>query len=336
MKLYLAPEPSLALIRYLRSTEGIDGIPGSPMRKRTISDAINTGRAMSELDFTAQRWLDHVGYPAHAFVPKRTKGTSTNRLVTHVYGESAPHGAFLDLGHGICICSPHFAFMQMCANIDIVDAVALGMELCGFYSRWRLAPDIFADPYYLEYSETQACTFDLPPATKVKRIEEFVKRQKGRRGAVGARAALRLIAGNSASPMETAIYMLLCLPKRLGGYGLPKPTLNPKLIISNPDGLKERYPDLFWQGPNIDVEYNSDSAHSGEWSRYRDSKREIELTVANVRVLPLTRSQLMNADDFDAFAQGLRRMLGIRARAADPAWAYRRSELRRRLLSNWK
>ena len=135
--------------------------------------------------------------------------------------------------------------------------------------------------------------------------------------------------------METAVYLLLCLPKRLGGYGLPKPVLNPKLIVRNPDGTKERYPDLFWTGANIDVEYNSDEAHSGEWSRYRDSKREIELTVANVKVLPLTRPQLLNVDEFDAFAQGLRRLLGVRARAADSGWNHRRAELRRKLLSDW-
>ena len=106
--------------------------------------------------------------------------------------------------------------------------------------------------------------------------------------------------------METAVYLLLCLPKRLGGYGLPKPILNPKIIISNPDGP------------------------------YRDSRREIELTVANIKVLPLTRQQLMSADGFDAFAQGLRRLLGIRSRSFDAQWMYRRDELRQTLLASWE
>ena len=81
---------------------------------------------------------------------------------------------------------------------------------------------------------------------------------------------------------------------------------------------------------------NSDSAHSGEWSRYRDSRREIELTVANIKVLPLTRQQLMSADGFDAFAQGLRRLLGIRSRSFDAQWMYRRDELRQTLLASWE
>ena len=336
MRLYLSPAASLELTRYLRSTNGEDGLMGTPLRKRALIDAVNTVQALDELDNTAQRWLEHAGSPIHALVAHRSKGTSTKRLITHVHSGPVPHGAMLDLGHGICICAPHFMLMQITAQVDLIDAVQIGMELCGMYSRWRLEPGQMGDPYYLSPAENRACTFDLPPATRVNRVQRFVDKQKGDRGATGARAALKWILNNSASPMETAVYLLLCLPKRLGGYGLPKPILNPKLIISNPTGTKERYPDLFWVGANIDVEYNSDSSHSGEWSRYRDSKREIELTVANIKVLPLTRPQVMNVAEFDAFAQGLRRMLKIRSRAADPEWSYRRDELHRRLLSSWQ
>ena len=335
MKLYLAPESSLKLIRYLRSTNGADGLMGNPMRKRQLADAINTVRGIDELDETASRWLEHAGSPIEALVDDHSKGTSTKRLVTHVHSDPMPHGTLIDLGHSVCICSPHFTFMRMAAQLDLLDAVQMGMELCGTYSRWRLEPDVMGDPYYSTHSEERACTFDLPRSMSKTRVQTFVERQQGQRGAVGARAALPWVLDNSASPMETAVYLLLCLPKRLGGYGLPKPVLNPKLIVSNPDGRKERYPDLFWIGANIDIEYNSDAEHSGEWARYRDSKREVELTVANVRVLPLTRAQLMNTDEFDAFAQGLRRMLGKRSRTADPEWVYRRNELRKRLLAEW-
>ena len=335
MKLFLAPESSLELTRYLRSTNGEDGLAGASMRKRTLADAIRTGRAIDELDETAQRWLEHAGAPIHAFVNDRAKGTSTKRLVTHVYGGSIPTGALLDLGHDVCMCAPHFMFVQLAAKVDVIDAALIGMELCGTYSRWRLDPGEMGDPYYREYAENQACTFKVPSAMRMKRVEAFIARQRGHRGSVGTRAALRLMADGSASPMETAICLLLCLPKRLGGYGLPKPLLNPRITVSNPNGTVVRFPDLFWPGANIDVEYNSDSEHSGEWSRYRDSKREIELTVGNIKVLPLTRPQLMNVSEFDAFAQGLRRMLGIRSRPGDLSWEYRRDELRRRLLSNW-
>lgn len=336
MKLYLAPESSFELMRYLRSVNGEAGLEGKKVRKKALDDAINTQRALSELDVVAQGWLDHAGSPVHAFVPDRAKGTSIKQLVTHVLAEPVPRGLFLDIGHDVCICTPQFAFQRLAARADLVDAVGIGMELCGSYSRWRLEPHVMGDPYYREHSETQSCTFNLPPATSAKRLNLFVERSAGEPGAVGARAALRWVADGSASLMETAVYLMLCLPKRLGGYGLPKPVLNPELTIKNPDGAKKRYPDLYWSRGSIDVEYNSDSAHSGEWARYRDSKREIELTVADVRVLPLTRAQLMNAEEFDAFAHGLRHMLGIRRRGYDLGWEFRRDELRRKLLAGWQ
>lgn len=336
MKLYLTPEPSLELIRYLRSTNGEDGIGGSTMRKRTLSDALNTTRALDELDTTAQLWLSHIDGPVHAFVGDHAKGTSTKRLITHVLSGSIPHGCFINLGHGVCICSPNFVFLQMASKLSLLEAAQLGMELCGSYSHWRLVPRQMGDPYYFERPETRACTFEIPPAASVVRLLPFLERMRGQRGVRNALAAIRWMADDSASPMETAVFLLLSLPKRLGGYGLPKPVLNPKLIISNPDGSKERYPDMFWAGANIDVEYNSDAAHSGEWARYRDSKREIEMTVANLKVLPLTRPQLMRVEEFDAFARGLRRMLGIRARGADLGWQFRRDELHETLLKDWK
>ena len=335
MKLYLAPEPSLALIRYLRSTSGDDGLTGSPKRKRALNDAIHSARHISELDETAQRLLSHVEEPIHAYVADKSDGTVTKRLVTHMLSGPIPNGAFLDIGHDICICTPQFAFMQMATTLDLLDAIAVGMELCGYYSRWRLEPNVMGNPYYFEHTETQTCTFNLPQALHQSQLKAFVERQAGHRGAVNSRAALRWVIDGAASPMETAVYLLLCLPKRLGGYGLPKPILNPKLTISNPGGVKERYPDLYWSKGSIDVEYNSDSAHSGEWARYRDSKREVEFAVANVKVLPLTRHQLMDAEEFDSFAQGLRRMLGIRTRPFDHAWRYRRDELRRNLAKRW-
>ena len=335
MRLYLAPEPSLELIRYLRSVNGEDGLDCAPVRKLVLNDAINNVRALNELDATAQLWLSHVSRPVQAYVADRARGTSTKQLVTRLFSEDVPYGAFINAGHGVCLCSPAFTFMQLATKLDTIELLRVGMELCGSYSRWQLAPAPSGDPSQPAFEETIGYTYDIPRAMNANLMEGFLERLMGYRGNNGAKLAARWLVNGSASPMETATYLLLCLPKRLGGYGLPKPILNPKLIISNPDGTKVRYPDLFWQGPNIDVEYNSDSDYSGEWARYRDSRREVELTVANVRVLPLTRPQLVDAEQFDAFAQGLRRMLGIRSRKADAGWEARHAELRQVLLAGY-
>ena len=338
MRLYLAPISSLNLIHHLRIENGEGGLQGIAVRKKYLDDAINTKRALDGLDETACRWLGHAGDPIRVYVDDRTRGTSTKHLVTQVLGGPVLSGTFLDIGHGICVCTPQFLFSQMAKELDPIDAISLGMELCGTYSIDHVSSTCEGDAEGLELDRRQksrACTYDLPRAMASSRAVRFTERLWGRRGKREAQTALRWVADGSASPMETAVYLLLCLPKRLGGYGRPKPVFNPKLVISNPDGVKERYPDLFWPGVNIDVEYNSDAEHAGEWARYRDSKREVELVIANVKVLPLTRAQLMDVDEFDAFAQGLRRMLGVRTRPTDSEWIRRRAELRKKLLAMW-
>ena len=332
MKLYLAADSSLELIRYLRSVNGEEGLGGSIVRRNMLDNAMSTVHEVDGLDSTAQSWLNHVKRPIHAFVSDKSKHTTTKQLRTSVFGRQVPYGAILDLGHDICICSPSYTYMQLSMCMDTVGLLQVGMELCGTYSRWRLAPAFAGRPPHRNFDESRKCTFDLPPAMNARRIRSFIERMEGHIGAIKAKPTTRWLLNGSASPMETATYLLLCLPKRLGGYGLPQPLLNPLLIVSNPDGVKRRYPDLFWRGPGIDIEYNSDEDHRGEWARYRDSRREVELTVANVRVLPLTRAQLMDIDSFDAFANGLRRMLGIRTRAKAANWEQRRAALRRQLL----
>lgn len=331
MKLYLAYESSLALMRYLRSTD--DGtIKGTPVKRTTLRDAIWTMHQLKDLKPAAEQLLTHIDGPIHAFVGERKKATRINRLATHLWSDKVLSGSFIDIGHDICISTPSFLFLQMATVLDTAELVALGMELCGHYSKWSLPPARLGDLSPLVKEENRHCTFNLLPAASARKLRAFVDRSKGLHGAVAARTSMRWVLDEAASPMETVVYLLLCLPKRLGGYGLPAPILNPKVIVRGSDGSKERFPDLFWQGAAIDVEYNSDYAHAGDWSRYRDSAREVELVANNITVLPLTRLQVMHKDDFHAFAQSLRRLLGIRGRGFDANWERRHDELRSLLL----
>lgn len=333
MKLYLAYGSALDLARYLRSTEG-GGLKGSTVRRTRLRDAICTAHGLWGLGPTAELRLSHVDPPIHALSGDRCRATITRGLVTHYYGGALPAGSYLDLGNDLCICTAPFLFLQLANILDFTELLSVGMELCGHYSKWRLPPAHPESPELLTPKENHDCTFNLKPATTAAKIRSFLERTGGLHGAVPARAAAKWLLNGAASPMETIIYLLLCLPKRLGGYGLPQPTLNPKVSVRSTDGIVERYPDLYWPERAIDVEYNSDYFHSDDWSRYRDSKREVELVTNRIAVLPLTRQQVMNADDFDAFARGLRRLLGIRSRGFDKGWESRRDNLRGKLLPN--
>ncbi len=329
MKLYLAYESSLELVRYLRST-GDGTIEGTPVRARTLRDAIRSDGQLDGLDSTAQRLLEHTGDQIHAFVSRREHVTKTSRLSTHLLSGSVPMGSFIDIGHDLLVSTPAFMFVQLATKLDFTELILVGLELCGHYSKWRLPPATFEEQQLSarEHKENRDTTFKLIPAARAQRISAYVERNNGMRGVSKARTALKWLLDESASPMESALYLLLCLPRARGGYGLPQPTLNPKVTISTTDGITERYPDLYWIARAIDVEYNSDDDHSGEWARYRDSRREVQLVTNKITVLPLTRVQLMNVDLFYEFADGLRKLLGERKRTTRFDWEARRAALR--------
>ena len=327
MALYLCGRAALDVMRYLRATN--DGeIPGTPARPRRLGNALHTNRQLNELGEEAQRLHAHINGKVEALVPKPEQVTRTSRLETHLWSHAIPRGSFIDLGNGIYLSSPAFLFMQMATELGEVELILLGLELCGSYSFWRL-PSPFGATRDDDLSDV---TYELRPALTAANLKAFVARMSGTRGAVGARKALPYVIDNSASPMESAVYLLLCLPRHLGGRGLPAPLFNVKVNVTTSTTSTCRYPDLYWPVRAVDVEYQSDQDHSGNWARYQDARRQVELEAENVAVLPLTRHQVMDASEFNAFATTVRRMLGVRSRPLPSDWEWRYDNLRRTVL----
>ena len=61
---------------------------------------------------------------------------------------------------------------------------------------------------------------------EVEDVDAFLDSVGKVNGKAKAKRALKYVIDGSLSPMETMVYMLLCLPVMLGGYGLPKPEMN--------------------------------------------------------------------------------------------------------------
>ena len=84
-------------------------------------------------------------------------------------------------------------------------------------------------------------------------------------GRTEALRALGFVMENAASPMETVLALLLCLPYRLGGYGIEKPQFNYRVDV--PTHIRKladrRYCecDLCWPGSNLAAEYDSARYH---------------------------------------------------------------------------
>lgn len=126
----------------------------------------------------------------------------------------------------------------------------------------------------------------------------------------------------SASPRETAFAMLLTLPHRYGGYGLPRPELNaaPSAHRRGHRGSRQSgsfVPDLLWERAGVAVEYNSSGWHSKTGQAARDSRRLNALSMNGMAVYVVTDGLIRSVGDMDALAGEIARKLGVRTRRRD-------------------
>lgn len=244
-------------------------------------------------------------------------------VVCHRCSASLPRGSVVSLGEGLFVASPALTFLHMAESLSVEELVAAGSVLCG---RYRIMDD---------GSVGERSVLETPA-----RLASFVGRASGMRGAPKARRALRFVVDDSASPMETALALLLCLPPLLGGYGLPKPVMNMRIDAveygrhMTGGGTDARFfrGDLCWPQAKLCVEYDSDAYHTGSQRIAHDSWRRAELELAGFMVVTVTKGQLYDRKAMDRLARLLAKRLGARVRRRDAAYEERQMALRRVLL----
>ena len=157
------------------------------------------------------------------------------------------------------------------------------------------------------------------------------------RGASNAIRAIDLAIDHLGSPYETILYLFLCLPRKLGGYGRPKPVANqpiaPKSREAHLVAQHNFYPDLFWPDKQLIVEYDSFKHHSTPKKTEHDARRRNDLESIGYRVMIANRSIVSSAALFSQFADNVRRELGVRSRPETAHCRDSRMQLRRLLLA---
>ena len=233
-----------------------------------------------------------------------------------------PQGAcsFCCIGDREYVSSPQATFLQLASVVSMVELIEVGYELCA--------------SFFIRNGEIVERT----PVTNVERMREYIGKCTGVRGCAKASEALRYVANGAASPMEVKVSMLLTLPHKWGGYGLPIPVLNRPVHIPEElrDAAEKSYylVDMFWPQALLGVEYDSDSNHSGADSLNADSKKRSYLDVLGVRVLSLTNSQVVDLDCMDHFVSAIERNLAIKKRCTMKDFRERQHTLRAKLLWN--
>lgn len=230
-----------------------------------------------------------------------------------------PERSFVDAGEGFLMSTPEFCFLQMANRLSLARLIMLGYELCGTYVLVDKGPAPRRDA----------------PLTTVAKLRTFVEGASNARGRKKALRALRYVLDRSASPMESALAMLLCLPYGLGGYGLPEPRLNYRVDV--PPSFramadrKHCVCDLCWPESKLAAEYDSELHHADLERRESDARRRSTLITLGFTVVTVSKGQVMDSGAFNRLAHQLAKRLGKRLRYVDPGFTRAHLELRAEL-----
>lgn len=289
-------------------------------RAKPQAKAVPNAAQVWETDFAARGVrADRV----HLVVADAAARGKASRVAYHVWKGPASGASFVRVAPGVYVGTPEACFAQMATELSVVELILLGFELCSTYA---LDPD---DPHgFLSRGQSLTTVADL---------DRFVAKMEGMHGCKRAKRALRFVIDGSASPMESALAMLLWLPTSFGGYGLRRPRLNYEVtVVGTASGSTRkinRRCDLYWPESKLAVEYESDLCHTGPDNILRDSVRRTELAKEDVHVITVTKEQLLDARKLDEVAHALARLLGMRLRCSRTDWMTRRFELRAKLLT---
>lgn len=260
------------------------------------------------------------GGVVHTLAPDRGSRSQARGSVSHVW--SAPLGArsLFMLQPGLCRTSPGLCFLHLAATLDPLGLLLLGYELLGTYAPCPTSP------------------FGIRKRAPLANLEDLqgeIARAGTARGVDRARRSLGHMLPGAASPMEARLALMLTLPRRAGGYGLPAPLLNHTFDIngrSRAGADRRRYRgDLCWPDARVALEYDSDAAHTGSRRIAADARRRNALADRGIEVVGATRAQVSDPAELEALVQVVARKVGHRLRKPDPEQRRRREELHERL-----
>lgn len=259
--------------------------------------------------------------PLHFEVAGKESWRKGKHIHAHIW--TGPDRSFMRIGPELYVSTPEACFLQMAKELELTELIELGYELCGTYSR---------DPHHAEQPLLKRNSRTNPA-----QIRTYLDRCNHIAGVKRAKRAARYVSSSAASPMEAKLVMLLCLPAKLGGYGLPFPEINvPVHSVLPQDKNASIHPnyrcDLLWKGPRLALEYDSDAWHASSEKLNRDSLRRGRLEALDIHVISVTKRQVYDPIEFDKLAKTVAASLEKRLRFRTENWYGRQCELRQQVL----
>lgn len=253
-----------------------------------------------------------VSSPVHVMVPNRASRVRPADLVCHLSSTAPVPGSFVrGFGERLLIAGPELAVCQLALRLPMPKLAELVSELCStYYYVLEEAPQLHCEKDGLRaQAQMQECarSHRAVPVSCLRAMAGYAEQMGGSRAGRAMMRAVRYAVDGSASPMETALALMLALPKSTGGYGLPKPQMNVVLPV---EGERVRVADLFWPKGNVAVEYDSEAFHGEREKQHRDARRRNQMEAQSVTVLTATADHLSQLVALDELAGQIARRLG--------------------------
>ena len=234
----------------------------------------------------------------HVLVEDANRRIQSASVASHVWSSPLPAGAFCRAAPGVLVASPAFCCLLDAARSSLPHVVCTVMECMGLYGR---VPDSHG-------------FVDRPQLVSRLEMESFVEGALSCPGSRKLRRAIRLALERSRSPMETKVIIILTLPNKLGGYGLPRPKLNVRIVPGPQDYPVSQFPlyevDACWDSFRVILEFDSYLFHMSPEKFDADAKKRNSLKSMGWKVTSVTAGQL-SGDALDVLAHQLARDMGI-------------------------
>lgn len=319
MKTFLSHETALAYWRYHFPLDSELGLAAR------VSGAEECASRKIDVIGSVPEEFMTPGSPVDVLIFSDSLRRRSESIACHAWQTRLPKNAF-HRARGIYVSSPEFVFLQMASVLSLEQLIALGCELCGQYV---LMPRGVKHPGSLD--EMPKRLTPLTSASKITSLIEDVGKVTGKKK---AQRAIKYVVDGARSPMETMVYMLLCLPVMLGGYGLPKAVMNATIELDDEArAIAHRWHcegDLCWPDERLDIEYHGE-VHVGAAQMKSDVGRELGIEHMGWRVITVTSLQVMDAAQFETVAKEAASYLRKRLRPSVFEAAMQRNNLRHEL-----
>lgn len=310
------------------------------------------------------------GRPVHMLVPSASSRSRGQVAEFHVWSGSFPDHAFIRVHERIFVSTPLFTVLQLAvlkrpgrlgktraresAEEELRACEEFGLPADGVSAETLLGWEAvrqrvvaaktltdFAGTYRLPCRTDGETLYGAKPLATRAALGAFARAFIGggaMRGLAGAQEAVDLSFDGSGSPMETALALLLTLPVKIGGYGLPRPELNRQIPIAPEDRelarAQELFGDLCWPDARLIVEYDSEAFHpsSDKTKRLRDRERANSLTALGWKVLSVGFGNMSSVHSSALLARQIARVLGVELKTPDATGMLFRSRLHALLL----